>query len=80
MVSVMVPPIGTVVAGVNTRTGLTEAPATPPEVIEVNTVIAPASTFMIEQRRQMIEMLHLIFDFIFLSFDLGFCYTSHTFL
>ncbi len=31
----MVPPIGTVVAGVNTRTGLMAAPATPPEVMEV---------------------------------------------
>ena len=33
----MVPPIGTVVAGVNTRTGLTEAPATatPPEVMDM---------------------------------------------
>ena len=30
----MVPPIGTEVAGVNTRTGLTEAPATPPDVME----------------------------------------------
>jgi hypothetical protein len=40
MVSVMVPPIGTVVAGVNTRTGLTEAPATPPEVMEVNAIPA----------------------------------------
>ena len=39
----MVPPIGTVVAGVNTRTGLTEAPATPPEVMEVNTIpVVPA--------------------------------------
>ncbi len=34
MVRVMVPPIGTVVAGVNTRTGLMAAPATPPEVME----------------------------------------------
>ncbi len=41
----MVPPIGTVVAGVNTRTGLTEAPATPPEVIEVKMIpeTAPVS-------------------------------------
>ncbi len=36
----MVPPIGTVVAGVNTRTGFIEAPATPPEVMEVNEIIA----------------------------------------
>ncbi len=31
----MVPPIGTVVAGVNTSTGCMAAPATPPEVMEV---------------------------------------------
>ena len=43
MVRVMVPPIGTVVAGVNTRTGLTEAPATPPEVIEVKTIPVTAT-------------------------------------
>ena len=35
----MVPPIGTVVAGVNTRTGFMAAPATPPEVMAVNEVI-----------------------------------------
>ena len=34
----MVPPIGTVVAGVNTRTGLTKAPATPPDEMEVKTI------------------------------------------
>ena len=39
----MVPPIGTVVAGVNTRTGLTEAPATPPEAIEVKTIPVTAT-------------------------------------
>ena len=38
MVSVMVPPIGTVVAGVNTRTGCTAAPETPPEVMEVKVI------------------------------------------
>jgi len=38
MVSVMVPPAGTVVAGVNTRTGCTAAPATPPEVMEVKVI------------------------------------------
>ena len=44
MVSVMVPPIGTVVAGVNTRTGLTEVPATtPPEVIEVKMIPVTAT-------------------------------------
>ncbi len=36
----MVPAIGTVVAGVNTRMGLTEAPATPPEVMEVKVIPA----------------------------------------
>ena len=42
--SVMVPPIGTVVAGVNTRTGFMAAPAAPPEVMEENAcVIAAAS-------------------------------------
>ena len=39
----MVPPIGTVVAGVNTRTGLTEAPATPPEVMEVKMIPVTAT-------------------------------------
>ena len=38
MVSVMVPPIGTVVAGVNTRTGCTQEPATPPEVMELKNI------------------------------------------
>ncbi len=37
----MVPVIGTLVAGVNTRTGLTEAPAIPPEVMEVNKIVPP---------------------------------------
>ena len=45
----MVPPIGTVVAGVNTRTGCTAAPETPPEVMEVKVIpvvppIAPDAT------------------------------------
>ncbi len=35
MVRVIVPPLGTVLAGVNTRTGLTAAPATPPDVMDV---------------------------------------------
>ncbi len=35
----MVPPIGTVLAGVNTRTGFMAAPATPPEVMALNEVI-----------------------------------------
>ena len=39
----MVPPIGTVVAGVNTRTGLTEAPATPPDEMEVKTIPVTAT-------------------------------------
>ena len=34
----MVPPLSTVLAGVNTSTGLTEVPATPPDVMEVNTI------------------------------------------
>ena len=34
----MVPPIGTVVAGVNTRTGFMAAAATPPEVMEVKVI------------------------------------------
>ena len=34
----MVPPIGTEVAGVNTRTGFMAAPATPPEVMEVKMI------------------------------------------
>ncbi len=34
MVSVMVPPVGTVVAGLNTSTGCMAAPETPPEVME----------------------------------------------
>ena len=43
MVRVMVPPIVTLVAGVNTRTGLTEAPATPPEVMEVKMIPVTAT-------------------------------------
>ena len=38
MVSVMVPPAGTVVAGVNTSTGFMAAPETPPEVMEVKVI------------------------------------------
>ncbi len=34
----MVPPAGTVVAGVNTRTGFMAAPETPPEVMEVKVI------------------------------------------
>ena len=34
----MVPPIRTEVAGVNTRTGLMDAPATPPDVMEVKMI------------------------------------------
>ena len=34
----MVPPIGAVVAGVNTRTGCMAAPETPPEVMEVKVI------------------------------------------
>ncbi len=34
----MVPPIGTVMAGVNTRTGFMAAPETPPEVMEVKVI------------------------------------------
>ena len=34
----MVPPIGTVVAGVNTSTGFMAAPETPPEVMEVKVI------------------------------------------
>ena len=37
------PPIGTEVAGVNTRTGLTEAPATPPDVMEVKMIPVTAT-------------------------------------
>ncbi len=44
MVSVMVPPAGTVVAGVNTRTGCTAAPETPPEVMEVKVIPVVPST------------------------------------
>ena len=42
----MVPPAGTVVAGVSTSTGLTEVPATPPEaVMEVNTIPVTTPVF-----------------------------------
>ena len=34
----MVPPAGTVVAGVNTSTGFMAAPETPPEVMEVKVI------------------------------------------
>jgi hypothetical protein len=44
MVRVMVPAIGTVVAGVNTRTGLTAAPATPPEEIDEKMIPTSAGT------------------------------------
>jgi len=39
MVRVMVSPMGTEVAGVNTRTGAMGLPETPPEVIDVKAVI-----------------------------------------
>jgi hypothetical protein len=38
MVSVILPPTGTLVKGVNTRTGSAQAPATPPEVMELNMI------------------------------------------
>ena len=44
MVSVIWPPIGTVVAGVNTRTDITEAPTAPPEVMEVKMIPTSAGT------------------------------------
>ena len=34
----MAPPLDTLAAGVNTRTGLMAAPATPPEVMELNKI------------------------------------------
>ena len=43
MVRVIVPPIGKVVAGVNTRTGFPAAPATPPEVIDVKIIPVTAT-------------------------------------
>ena len=44
MVSVMVPPAGTVVAGVNTRTGVTGLPDTwVPRVMDVKAVIVVAA-------------------------------------
>jgi len=39
----MVPPIGTVVAGVKTRTGLMAAAVTPPEVMEVKIIPVTAT-------------------------------------
>jgi len=45
MVSVMVPPIGTSVAGVNTRTGFMAAAATPPELMEVKVIPVMATVF-----------------------------------
>jgi len=41
----MVPPIGTVVAGVNTRTGFMAAPAAPPELMEVKRIPVMATVF-----------------------------------
>ncbi len=38
MVSVILPPTGTLVKGVNTRTGQMSLPATPPEVMELNRI------------------------------------------
>jgi len=43
MVRVMVPPIGTVVAGVKTRTELMAAAVTPPEVMEVKIIPVTAT-------------------------------------
>jgi hypothetical protein len=43
MVSVILPPTGTLVKGVNTRTGFMAAPATPPEVMELNTILVMAA-------------------------------------
>ena len=34
----ILPPTGTLVKGVNTRTGLAQAPATPPEVMDLNKI------------------------------------------
>ena len=39
----MVPPIGTVVAGVNLRTGCMAAPETPPEAMEVKVIPVTAT-------------------------------------
>jgi len=41
----MVPPIGTVVFGVNTRTGFMAAPETPPEVMDVKIIPVIAAAF-----------------------------------
>ena len=41
----MVPPIGTVLARVNTRTGFMAAPATPPEVMDLNKIPLMAPVF-----------------------------------
>ena len=41
----MVPPLSKLVAGVNTSTGLTEVPATPPDVMEVNTIPVTTPVF-----------------------------------
>ena len=46
MVRVMVCPMGTEVAGVNTRTGAKVLPETPPEVIDVKAVISVAAVMM----------------------------------
>jgi len=45
MVSVMVPPLATLVAGVNTRTGFMAAAATPPELMEVKVIPVMATVF-----------------------------------
>ena len=45
MNKVIVPPIGTEVAGVNTRTGFMDAPATPPDEMEVKMIPVIAAAF-----------------------------------
>jgi len=45
MMSVMVPPLGTEEGGVNTRTGFTAAPATPPEVMDVKIIPVITAAF-----------------------------------
>ncbi len=67
----MVPPIVTLVAGENTRTGLTAAPATPPDVMEEKFVIAPAETVSVDAVKITATSTITLLNFILKSNVLG---------
>jgi hypothetical protein len=63
----MVPAIATVVAGVNTRTGLMAAPATPPEVMEAKLVIFPAEAVSVDAVKITATRIMMLLKFILKS-------------